>query len=343
MTYSTRSADLAVDRATILRMWSGALEGTSSRAQKYRLHYLEYPWGTPTVELLEHDGVPIGVATVQPRPMLHGKERIAAGLLMDFAVAPAHRSVGPALRLQRALLARCEQTYDLVYGLPNANARALSERAGMTRIGEMTRFVKVLRYGRYVAPYLPASLASRGARALDVATTVLTRARLPWLGRKVAAWTEAPIAEIDELWVRTAHLPWLLASRDLARLRWQLQSRDPDSVRLMLVRGRAGGHLEGWFACERTADSIKIVDYWTVNAGASPSRELLDTLARAAMSAGCASISVELVAPDVVLNAWTEAGFTRRDSRPVFAKCSNSSTLDLFRRSLFMTGADEDE
>ncbi len=343
MAYDTRIADPTSDREAILGIWSGALEGASPRDEKYRAHYLECPWGNPTVELLEHDGVPVGVAAVQPRSMTQCGKRVEAGLLMDFAVAAAHRSVGPALRLQRSLLSRCDESCQLVYGLPNANARVLSARAGMIKLGDMTRFVKVLRYGRYMALYVPARFASRAGRFVDAVMFVLNWARLGGTGRRVATWVQDVDPELDELWTRTREIPWLLAPRDTSWLRWQLRSGGGRQVRLVLVRNHAGGRLEGWFACERTDDALKVVDYWTENAAHGPSRALLNALIRAAASAGCASISVELLVPKAVSSAWISAGFTERDSRPVFAKWSTSSMLQWSNPEVFMTSADEDE
>lgn len=111
----------------------------------------------------------------------------------------------------------------------------------------------------------------------------------------------------------------------------------------MLVRNRAGLSLDGWFECERTQDTLHIVDYWTRDAVAGPGAPLLNTLVREAKSIGCASISVELLAPPMVLKAWYAAGFAERESRPVFVKWTKPSMPTEVLPPIFMTSADEDE
>lgn len=345
MAYKTRTGDLVADRDVVLELWHGSLEGVLTRGQKYLLHYQQCPWGAPDIELLENDGQAVGVAAVQPRSMRHAGQDFKAGLLIDFAVSPAHRSVGPALKLQKALLARCEGRYDLIYGMPNGNARALSRRAGMEEVGSIVRLVRVLRYGRYVRSYLPEMFASLAGRVLDASTGVAGSLRRLIHGQMVATWSDTPVAEFDALWQaqKEAQGDCLVAPRDTLRLGWRLASTATRRTRYLLLRDRRGGRLAGWFACQRLAETLKVMDYWTPGAARGTSRVLLDALAAAAAAIGCASVSIELFAPDAVLQSWMAAGFVARESRPIFAKWSRALGGAAPQPAMFLTSADEDE
>ncbi len=343
MAYETRAADPALERATILRLWEGALHGRVSREEKLRLHYLECPWGHPMVEMLEHDGSPVGVVAVQPRELQQEKGRISAGLLIDFAVAPSHRSVGPALKLQRSVLSRGLDRFDLVYGLPNDSARLLSERAGMEIIGTMTRFVRVVRYGHYFAPHMPRALAIVLGTLVDGMLCATRRLRYAFEASKITSWSEEPSSEFDDLWRASDTGSCVLAMRDTQRLRWLFPSGIARQIRYLLIRDRKRGHLEGWFACERVEDSLRVVDYWTRDAARGTGRRLIEALAVAAASLGCASISIELLAPEVVVQSWLMAGFVARDSRGVLGRWRQGRHASPTKADILLTSADEDE
>jgi hypothetical protein len=79
---------------------------------------------------------PVGVATLAPRRMRLDGATVRGGGLFDFVVATAHRSLFPALFLQREIRRQGLPRNDLLFGLPNANpsascaARATRRSAG---------------------------------------------------------------------------------------------------------------------------------------------------------------------------------------------------------------------
>jgi GNAT superfamily N-acetyltransferase len=343
MPYQTRAADPERDQPAILELWEGALQGKVSREDKLRVHYLECPWGHPMVELLEHDESPVGVVAVQPREMEREGGRISAGLLMDFAVAPSHRSLGPALKLQRAALSRGAGRFDLIYGLPNDSARSLSERAGMQAIGTMTRFVRVVQHGHYLEHYMTPGLAIVLGSLVDGVVGAVRRLRNAFGASKITTWSDEPSSEFDDLWCASRTGSCVLAARDSRRLRWRFPAGLARRVRYLLVRDRKRGNLEGWFACERVEGSLRVVDYWTVDAARGTGRRLIEALAAAAASLGCVSISIELLAPEVIVQSWLIAGFVARDSRLVFGRWRDGFLSGTADGGLLLTSADEDE
>src|SRR3546814_5344800 len=105
--YTVHEADLERDRELIVGLWRGNLGEDARMARKYDWFYRQCPYGAPLTLLLRHEasGEWVGVASAGPRQMVFGGRRVSAGVLVDLAVLPAHRSLGPALTLQQALMA----------------------------------------------------------------------------------------------------------------------------------------------------------------------------------------------------------------------------------------------
>src|SRR5262249_28885102 len=98
--------------------------------------------------LLAGDQV-VGTAGLGLRRLFLDGVTAQVGLASDFAVDPEHRSVQPALQLQKAVLACLGDDLPLIYGLPNRKSSAVFRRLGYQEVGTLRRFVKVLRVGPY--------------------------------------------------------------------------------------------------------------------------------------------------------------------------------------------------
>src|SRR3546814_15882401 len=119
--YSVHEADLERDRELIVGLWRGNLGEDARMARKYDWFYRQRPYGAPLTLLLRHEasGEWVGVASAGPRQMVFGGRRVSAGVLVDLAVLPAHRSLGPALTLQTPLREARRRGFDLLYASPN--------------------------------------------------------------------------------------------------------------------------------------------------------------------------------------------------------------------------------
>lgn len=337
--YTVHAADVERDRALILSLWSGNLGQDARMARKYDWFYRHCPFGAPLTLLLRHEesGQWVGVASAGPRPMWMDGRRVMAGVLVDLAVASEHRSLGPALMLQMALMEAGLRRFELLYGFPNRKAAAVFKRVGYTPLGEMTRHARVLRHGAYVRRRLPGWLAAPAGGLLDLAD----RLRL-WAARQSlqAQWHERADGSGEAPWATTTAGPGPVAIRDAAFRRWRLDDCPLVALRHLLVRDRSGA-LVAWFACEAREYGLQVLDSWTTRGAAGHARAELVALLRAARAGGHASVSVEL-SRAAATAAWGEAGFVARESRPVFGRARDGDSAALKDR-LWLSSADEDE
>jgi hypothetical protein len=342
--YAVRAGDPRTDRDAVLAVWRGNLGHDARMAAKYDWFYLRAPAGAPLLQLLFHgDGdAPVGACSAGRRRLLRDGAALRAGVLVDLAVAPAHRSLGPALMLQQGLFAAGRRELDLLYGFPNPKAAPVFKRIGYRPLGEMIRHARVVRHAPYLRrrlPKLPGAIAALPGTLIDLACDLRDTLRHPQSRALRARWHErAP--DIAALWDASPKPRAITAQRDTAHLRWRFDDAPAtDGLapfrHLTLHRGDA---LVAWFATRSDDHTLHVHDFWTVT-GATPQPAVVLALLRAARARGHAAVSIELATSDERLAPWRALGFEARGRRPLFG--AGHALEDGIE--LHLTSADEDE
>jgi ribosomal protein S18 acetylase RimI-like enzyme len=343
--YTVERGEVARDRDTVLGIWRGNLGRDERMRAKFDWFYCSCPFGEPLLVLLRHaaSDALVGVAAIGPRRMLWGTREVAAGVLVDLAVSPEHRSLGPALMLERELAAAGGARFDLLYGFPNLKATALLKRLGVYEpLGSIVRYARVLRYRDYVARRLPDALAMPLGAAIDLAQRIGRALRARGERRIVASWGDASDPRIDALWARSTHGDEILGIRDSTFLRWRFDNSQTQTS-FLLLSDPADGTLLAWFACQAREKVLHVRDVWSDDASRGIGRAYVSALLRAAYRAGYAAVSFEFAGADAKLASWKAAGFVERSRRPVYGKWTGAATAADLQASLHLTSADEDE
>lgn len=343
--YSTRNGDTVADREAVLAVWRGNLGLDARMAAKYDWFYTRAPAGAPLLQLLMHAGTdePVGACAAGRRRMLHDGREARAGVLVDLAVTPAHRSLGPALILQQGLFAAGQRELDLLYGFPNPKAAPVFKRIGYRKLADMVRYARVVRHAAYLRrriQKLPAFAAAPLGALIDLGHRLRDAWHHPRARRLRAQWQDrAP--DIQTLWNASPKPAALTALRDGAHLRWRFDDAptvdgQPPFRHLLLSEGDATA---AWFATRTDASTLHIHDFWSQD-GAQPSPAVVSALLRAARAQGHAAVSIELATSEARLQPWRQLGFEARGQRPVFGlrRGAADETADLH-----LTSADEDE
>lgn len=340
--YVARGARPAAVRETVLATWRGNLGDAPRMAAKFDWFYGDCPFGEPLLQLLSHapSGADIGVAAAGPRRMLRDGMAIDAGVLVDLAVLPEHRSLGPALLLQQALIAAADARYDLLYGFPNPKAAPVFKRVGYVHLADCVRRARVVRHARYLARRMPRALALVAAPFVDAVVALRDRMRAMGDTKLVASWHDRIGTDVDALWKRTIPTTGVVAVRDREFLSWRFERGPLAAVRYLLLHG-GDGELVAWFATTRADGVLEVRDSWSRTGIAGMERACVDALLRAARRDGVEAVSMAIAAPDERLAGWIAAGFEERSRRPVFGRWRNGASADATR--LHLTSADEDE
>ena len=231
MGYSvTRSPEVSGAADALVALWSRNLKMRGQPRDKFDWYYAGNPLSEADAFLLKHqrdeaaETEIVGCCGAGVRLVRVDGREMRSGLFADFAVDKDHRTVMPALMLQRALCGHVTSTFDFGYGFPNGAAVGIFGRIGFPLLGQMGRFVKVLRYGHFLQRKLPRPLAAIAGRALDLAsagkdlvTTAATRTRF--------AWVPDVDERFDGLWQSVAARYPIIGERSARFLRWRFVTR----------------------------------------------------------------------------------------------------------------------
>jgi hypothetical protein len=221
--YAVVAADLVKDRQVILDLWRQNLADVSHLDEKYDWHFLNNPFGTGQIWVLESNGEPIGTTSLGMRPMKLNKSLTTAGVACDLAVNKDHRFLQPALMLQRTLLTSARAGVRIVYGVPNSAGSVVMKYAGYQGFCCVHRYAKVLRISHYlqksgkfgaVIPFI-GRMADQGFAALHL----FGRQRSRRLTQVLPSFDE----RFDELWNQITCEQWALTVRDRRFLKWRYQ------------------------------------------------------------------------------------------------------------------------
>ena len=339
--YSVHVGDAVRDREQVLAIWRGNLGHAERLEAKYDWYYLDCPYGKPLLVLLRHEASQawVGIAAAGPRRMRWQGREIRAGVLVDLAVGAEHRTLGPALMLQRALLTMAEEHFELVYGMPNPKALPVFSRLGCRRAGDLVRYVRVVRSAPYLARTLPKPLA----HALGTLADGCTRLRERLLGgrrqRLLASWHDRVDPRMEALRQAVPPVHALHGIHDTELLEWRLDRLPGRNIRHLLLCAADDGRPLAWFACEAEQGLLHVRDFCSAPATL---RDGLAGLAHAARMAGHAAVSIEHAGSFASPDDWHAAGFVERGRRPVIAR---GVAMDATETKLLghFTGADEDE
>ncbi|HET9032234.1 MAG TPA: hypothetical protein VFN25_04940 [Dokdonella sp.] len=341
--YRVSVGDATRDKDAVIGIWRDNLGDEAHMLAKFAWFYETCPFGQPLLLILTQSGThqAVGVAAAGPRRMrVRGKE-CSAGVLVDLAVVAEHRSLGPALMLQRELAELGGQRFDLLYGFPNAKAAPLFKRIGVYEIpGAIVRYARVLRYQGYAARRMPKALA----RALGWVMDLSWRLNPAHAEHRTlrARWSDSVDPGVDSLWQRSAPSTGILTVRDAQFLRWRFEQA-PTPTRFLLIEDGSDGGLKAWFACQSQERMLHVRDCWSEEGLAGISRGQISALQHAAYRAGYASLSFEFFGSDAALQGWRAAGFVERSRRSLVARWSGKLTTTAALDEMHLTSADEDE
>ena len=342
--YLACAGEVAHAREAVVSVWRDNLGQPARHAGKFDWFYCACPFGEPLIQLLHHapSSTWVGTCAAGPRRMLWRGREIRAAVLVDMAVAAAHRTLGPAMILQGALMAAAAGRFDLLYGFPNRKSLPVVRRLGYAELGQLPRLTRVLRYRDYLGRIVPHRLARPLGWLLDGLSAARDRLRGVLHAPLRAQWHARVDPRMDELWHASPHGDGPIAIRDCAFLRWRFD-RAPLAQTRYLMLSDAGATLRAWFACQREGGTLHVRDFWSMEAASGVRRRDIHALLRAARRDGCSAVSVEHAGAPGALRGWHAAGFRLRDRRPIIGHWLAGGGSDMPAATFHLTAADEDE
>ena len=339
--YLARVGDVEQDRDTVLSIWRGNLGDDARMQRKYGWFYQQADAGPPLLELLTADGREVGTCSAGRRRMLRDGRPLRAGVMVDLAVMPEHRTLGPAMMLQQSLAQAARGQLDLLYAFPNPKAAPVFKRIGYRPLGDLVRYVRVVRHAPYLARRIPRPLAYAAGAAVDVWARLRDALRHAGTASLSAAWSDRIHPDMQALWDASVKPDGIVGARDAAHLRWRFDASPEGGFRYLMVRDPRSGSLIAWFATRASGSTLHVHDYWSLHGPAIGTR-CVGTLVVAARRCGHAAVSVELASLPSHLDPWLALGFAERSRRAIFGYW-DPAVLGETIGHLHLTAADEDE
>lgn len=349
MAYEVSKGNEADLGQVLCPVWQRNLDIGAGAGERFRWSHELNPAGSCATFLLscarEAGSEVVGSTTIFPRRLRALGQEIAGGILGDLAVDRAHRTLFPALALQRAARAFGRAHLGVIYGMPNQRALPIYDRLRFTRLGEMVRYSLPLCLEDNVPSELPLlALLRRGARIVD-------RARASWSRfdrRTVPAdyqleLVDGPDARFDELWERASRSFTIIGRRDSAFLRWRFCDKPDDSFRLATLA--RGDRLEAYAVLQARADVVSIRDL--LAADDTELRRLIRLLVPDLRAHGARAATFRFLAGPWLAQILEQEGFVARgDTWPVVVDLGDELAVSrevlLDKHNWYLTDADED-
>lgn len=298
MTYTVTRAPSGDCPPEVFSLWEGGLGIQGDLASRHRWAYGTNPAGPSETFLLEWCGEPesrdiVGSFGVLPRRFRCGGRILEAALCVDFVVESKHRTVLPAVTLQRVAGEFVQERYAFGYGIPNRRAEAVKRRSGYREVARMATYVRVLRHAAALEAYVPrlGPLARAGA-VLDAASFVAAKVRGLGRPRYKFVWQDEPDARFDDLYATAAGRHVLLGDRTAAQLAWRFRQK-PGLLSTFATISDADGRLLAYGAVERKGRAASLKDF--LASGDVPLAALLDLVARHLASDGFERLAVRFL------------------------------------------------
>jgi hypothetical protein len=284
---------------------------------KFRWFYRGNPLGEAQAFLLEVSGetesAVVGCCGLGERTLYVDGRPLRAGLLADFAVDKEHRTVRPALIVQRALSEYARQHYDLTYGFPNESAIGVLNRVGLPLLGRMGRYVRVLKYKPLLERYVrPIPLAAMGGLVADSFTRVAESGRAAPLSRRLRLdWVGDADSRFDSMWDDARRHYRCIGDRSQQFLRWRFFRREGSTAALAISTQPSGREILAYAAIVEKDPGVALVADFLARSPAELAA-LFRLLWPALRSRGFKSAVTFFLGSADVARALTSAGFTFR-------------------------------
>lgn len=228
MNYVVSEPGVAGERDAIVALWNRNLP--MATAERYRWLYETGPsvsWLATT-----DAGQTVGATGLMRRTMKLGDRICRVGQAIDLNVDHEHRTIGPALKLQRALTGSlAKQDMPLVYAIPSPQADGVMRRIGYKLLGTVDRWTKPLRSEYKLRNYVKFALPAKAAgfvvdRALKWGSAERLHRTPPGCRVEIV---ERFDARFDDLWQAASREFSIIGERNAAYLNWRYEEC-PDAL-----------------------------------------------------------------------------------------------------------------
>jgi hypothetical protein len=349
MPYRITQPDVSHLESELVRLWSQNLRMQTAPHSKYLWYYCNNPLGRASTFVVESsDDLAtqiVGSCGIAPRVVyVHGVPR-RAGLLADFTVDKAHRTLLPALMLQRAMAAHAAQNFDFAYAYPNASAVGIFSRIGYQLLGRSGRYVRLLRASRFAHRVIPVKpLADTAGSVADFGLRIVDRVRAR-RGRSRLRLDLSPRIDerFDRLFESVRGRYTTIGERSAQFLQWRFLDRPGVNGRIAALLDTAGDVRAYAALTDKEPGTVLLADFLALTLG--DLGILLDRLAPVLRDQGYHSVLTYFLGATDVADALTARSYRfRGPGKYIVINSGTSVTTETLKDTggWYLTEADRD-
>jgi len=339
MKVAIRPGDLKSDKPLIIDALLRFLTPLSD-GRRFSWLYESNPYGRAHawIAYSVDDGTVIGMSAAFPRRIYVDGHEEVSWVLGDFCINDAHRSLGPALMLQRVCLAEVDSgAVAFCYDFPSTGMMAVYKRLHIDPSQRMVRLAKPLRVDRRMKAVTKIPMVNR---ALSSAGNVLLRLSNRELrgdcGLEIAFYQGGCGAEFSDLAAQIGSCYGICTRRSAEYLNWRYV--DNPLYRYELFTARRRGALLGYAVFLQDGEDAMLVDLF----GAEEESVLCALIAHGVgvmTKRGVQTVSATLVETHPWRTILERQGFKIRETSPMVIYFPSSGGQIMSQQSwLFMQG-----
>lgn len=269
MTYSVTRIDPHEYRSEIIALWKENFQSCKSPESRFNWLYNECPNGNVKTWLLfAEDGAVVGGCSFLPRNFfISGQGTIPSLTAIDLAVNKEHRSLGPALKLLKAMtLETLKDDYPFLIGHPNKNAEKLFKRVGFKNIGQERTWCKIIHSReKFEKRVRSVSLQKYLSYLLDVSQTLhLNVLKFIFRQNLTVHFLSQCDSRFDDLWKKNKDSLDIAIERSSEYLNWRFCCHADRDIQIMAVC-KPDESLVGYIAFHIENKSAVIEDLFVIN------------------------------------------------------------------------------
>ena len=344
MEYRVEKIDTLQNKKIILALWQKSFPFLNGE-RRFAWMYEGNPVGVPDVWFIfTHDNACIGMVALCKRRFFFKEKEVIAGQAIDFVVDQSHRTLGPALQLQRNVLNELGVSVDFIYSFPNKKSKIVLKRAGFAEHGLLQRKTLIIRPGYIIKKFI--SNPRLSAIACWLCDPLYS---LKWLclGRPdlsikshVIEFNEA-CQQLNKIWDNRCGITGLIGDRSWQFLLWRFGdlSLNPAKCFLVLKNNAPIGYVLFNFQNKH----ISIVDFMVDIP--NHAQLVLVSFIRYALREECDSVNIDVMNFPFNYNVFSSLGFLNRPSDDLFFVSGydySEANIEKSGDLLFATIADRD-
>jgi hypothetical protein len=345
MNIDIRQADLEFDRKLLIETLLRYLTPLSDD-RRFDWLYRNNPHGEARgwIAIDRDNGAIVGMAGAFPRRVyVEGREKLG-WVLGDFCVDDQYRSLGPALRLQRACLAEVDSgAVAFCYDFPSVSMMAVYRRLSINPFGQMLRLAKPLRIDRKIGEVIKTPVVARELSAVGNFLLTLHDSRPRDSRALTMSLHEGHCGEEFSALAREVGSRYgVCIQRSAEYLNWRYLGNP--FCRYELLTARRDGALLAYAVFTHAGEDATLVDLFAVDEPRVISR-LVDGVVALLRKRGAVTLSAPVLESHPWVPLLQRLGFKAREARPmiVYAPPCPSSKRSVFEGSnWFLMHGDRD-